>query len=205
MAEVKRVAAEIRTRLPRLEVLVNNAGALFGERQVTVDGHERTFALNHLVPYFLLTLELLPLLERSAPARVVNVSSEAHRMGKLDLGDLQSEKGYGQLTPAYGRSKLANILFSAELARRMAGKGVTSNSLHPGSVASEFGRTGRGFYLVLANLARRFLKSPEQGARTSLLLATDPSLAEVSGEYYVGKRKKKPSGPARDTELARRL
>jgi NAD(P)-dependent dehydrogenase (short-subunit alcohol dehydrogenase family) len=206
MAEVRRVAAEIRAQVPRLDVLVNNAGAIFGDRQVTVDGYERTFALNHL-SYFLLTLELLPLVEKSAPARIVNVSSEAHRMGGLDFDDLQSEKSYGQLK-AYGRSKLANILFTTELARRLAERGVTgvtANSLHPGSVASEFGKTGKGLYRALANLVRGLLKTPEQGARTSLLLAAEPSVEGVTGAYYVGKKAKKPSGPARDAGAARRL
>ena len=203
LAEVRRVAAEIRDRFAAVHVLVNNAGGIFGRRELTVDGHERTFALNHLA-YFLLTHELLDALKRGAPARVVSVASAAHRVGTLDFDDLGLARRYAPFR-AYGRSKLANILFTRELARRLAGTGVTANCLHPGTIASNFGRSGSRAFAFLVRLGRPFLLGTVRGARTSLYLAASPEAAQVTGQYFVRCRLTQPSRRARDPELARRL
>ena len=147
MANVVEAAAEFKARHDRLHILVNNAGALFMERQVTADGYERTFALNHLA-YFLLTELLLPVMERSAPARIVNVASEAQRMGRINFDDLMSERKYAGFG-AYAQSKLANVMFTYELARRLEGTDITANVLHPGFVASGFGQNNTGWMMRL--------------------------------------------------------
>lgn len=190
-AEVRRLAAELDAALPRIDVLLNNAGAVFTERVLTADGLEQTFALNHLA-YFLLTQLLLGKLTASAPARIINVSSEAHRIGKLDFSDLQAEKKYGAFS-VYGASKLANLLFTRELAKRLAGTGVTVNAMHPGTVATGFGRNNQGFVGFLVKLAAPFLRTPEKAARTALLLASDPGLEAVSGEYYMDSKPRRPT------------
>jgi len=197
LAEVRRLAAELQATLPRLDVLVNNAGAIHQRRKASPDGLELTFAVNHLAPY-LLTRLLLPKLRESAPARVVTVASEAHRMGAIDWQDLQSERGYGT-------SKLMNILFAAALARRLAGTGVTSNSLHPGVVATGFGKNDPGSFRFLVRLARPFLLSPERGARTSVHVAAAPELVSVSGRYFKDRREATPSAAARDEASQERL
>jgi NAD(P)-dependent dehydrogenase (short-subunit alcohol dehydrogenase family) len=202
-SEVRRLAREVRERVPRLDLLVNNAGAIFAEREVSADGLEMTFALNHL-GYFLLTLELLPLLERAPGARIVNVASTAHERGTIDFGDLQGERAYG-MWKAYQQSKLANVLFTRELARRLGGRGVTANALHPGVFASGFGRNGRGFFSRLVMLGAPFLSSPEKGARTTLHVATSPELGGVTGRYFSDCREKIPSKAARDDQAALRL
>jgi retinol dehydrogenase-12 len=203
LSEVRRLGAEVRARLPALHVLVNNAGAIFVAREETKEGFERTFALNHLA-YFLLTHELQEMLEASAPARVVNVSSDAHMAGKLDFDDLQCARGYGGMR-AYGTSKLMNVLFTRELARRLAGTGVTANCLHPGVVASNFGRNRPGLFSALVRLGAPFLASPEKGARTSLFLASDPAVEGKSGGYYRSCREASPSAEATDDLAAARL
>jgi NAD(P)-dependent dehydrogenase (short-subunit alcohol dehydrogenase family) len=196
---VRRLAAELVAALPRIDVLVNNAGAMHMTRKESEDGHELTFAVNHLAP-FLLTSLLLPRLRASAPARVVTVSSEAHRMGPLDLDDVEARRGYGGMK-VYGRSKLANVLFSNALARREAGSGVTSNSLHPGVVATGFGRNDPGWMRVLVTIARPFLVAPEKGARTSIHVAASPALDGVTGRYFKDSR----APFARDEAVERRL
>jgi retinol dehydrogenase-12 len=201
--QVIRLAAEVRDRAGRLDLLVNNAGAIFAERQVSADGVEMTLALNHLA-YFQLTLELLPLLAASPEARVVNVASMAHEHGTIDFDDLQLERTYG-MWKAYGQSKLANVLFTAELARRLAGSRVTANALHPGAVASGFGRNHPGFFGKLVALGAPFLASPEKGARTTLHVATSPELRGVSGRYFSACRERLPSRAARDQDTALRL
>jgi len=203
MAEVRRLAAELEGALPRIDVLVNNAGAIHMTRKSTPDGLETTFAVNHLAP-FLLTNLLLPRLRASAPARVVTVASEAHKVGALDLDDLQSEKGYSGMT-VYGRSKLANILFSDELARRTAGTGVTSNSLHPGVVATGFGHNDPGLLRFAVRLLRPFLIDAKKGARTSIHVASSPELEGVTGKYFKSSRLAKPAPYALDEATARRL
>jgi retinol dehydrogenase-12 len=201
--EVRRLAQEVRERTPRLDLLVNNAGAIFDERAVSADGLEMTFALNHLA-YFLLTLELLPILEEGSASRIVNVSSVAHERGSIDFDDLQAERGYS-MWRAYQQSKLANVLFTRELARRLGGRGVTTNALHPGVIASGFGRNGRGFFSRFVALGAPLLASPERGARTTIHVATAPELAGVTGRYFSGCREKTPSKAAQDDAAALRL
>jgi NAD(P)-dependent dehydrogenase (short-subunit alcohol dehydrogenase family) len=202
LAEVRRLAADLAARLPRIDVLLHNAGAMHASRKVTPDGLELTFAANHLAPW-LLTRLLWPRLVESR-ARVVSVASEAHRMAPLDLHDLQSERGYSPWT-AYGRSKLCNVLFAAELARRAAGTGVTSNSLHPGVVATGFGRNDGGVNRLLFTLVRPFLLTAEKGARTSIHVASAPALEGVTGRYFKDSREATPSAAARDERAARGL
>ena len=206
-AEVRRLAAEVLQRHGSLHVLVNNAGVLRVRRTLTVDGLELTFALNHLA-YFLLTQLLLDRLRESAPARVVNVSSVAHARARLDFDDLQNARRFRGMS-VYGQSKLANVLFTYELARRLEGSGVTANSLHPGFVATRFGGgnpgvMGRAIWLG-TRLARPFALSPARGARSSIYLATSPEVEHVSGRYFVD-GEATPSSPASyDEESARRL
>ena len=185
-AEVRRVAAEYRAANPRLDVLVNNAGALFTSRQVSADGIEMTLALNHL-NYFLLTHLLLDMLKASAPARIVNVSSAAHVGGRINLQDIQLTRGYSSWG-AYSQSKLANVLFTYELARRLEGSGVTVNALHPGFVATRFGRSNGGLFDPLFRLFQVAAITPEQGAETSIYLASSPEVEGVSGRYFDKKK-----------------
>jgi retinol dehydrogenase-14 len=206
MESVRRGAAELLERLPRIDVLVNNAGAVLGTRQETVDGLERTFATNHLGP-FLLTVLLLDRLKESAPSRIVNVSSAAHNGAPrgLDFDDLQSTRGYRGMK-AYSASKLANIYFTVELARRLEGTGVTANCLHPGTVATGFARDGDTRLLRIGvAIASPFMLSPARGAETSIYLASSPEVEGVSGRYFARCRPRQPSRAARDSEAARRL
>src|SRR5271166_1748914 len=188
---------------PRVDVLVNNAGAMFGERQVTPEGLELTFALNHMA-YFVLTQALRERLVASAPARIVSTSSTAHQGASLDFDDLQSAKGYSGFK-VYGRSKLANILFTRELAHRLAGTGVTANCLHPGVVATRFGDSSGGWVSRLMPVARLFFISPEKGADTIVHLASSPEIEKTSGEYFVKREIIEPSPAARDDAAAKRL
>ena len=203
VSEARRAADEFRQRYQRLHVLVNNAGALFGDRQVTSEGLERTFALNHMA-YFALTATLLDLLRASAPARVVTVSSEAARGGRIELSDLQMERRYLGIRQ-YCNTKLMNLVFAFELARRLQGTGVTSNAVHPGAIASGFAMQGAGWYGVLTRLARPFLIGEVKGARAQIKAASDPSLETVTGRYFVRQREKPPPRAALDQVLAGRL
>lgn len=203
LAEMKRVAAEIAAAQPRIDVLVNNAGALFSQREMTGDGFERTFALDHL-SYFVVTAGLRERLLGTPGARIVNTSSDAHRGAHFDIDDLQSAKGYSGIQ-AYARAKLANILFTRELARRLKGRGVTANSLHPGVVATRFGHESGGIVSGLLRIAQRFAISPEKGARTIVYLASSPEVAGVNGEYFYKCRPKEPTRAARDDRLAAAL
>ena len=204
LKEVRRLADEVLASADRVHVLLNNAGVTLLQRQLTVDGLEGTFATNHLA-YFLLTGLLLPRLRESAPARIVNVASDAHRFGgRLDLHDLQNERRYGAMR-VYGQSKTANLLFTQELARRIAGSGVSANALHPGGIRSNLGRSEGKALEVVRKLVGLFLKSPEEGARTSLYLASAPEVEGVSGRYFERCREHTPAAHARDPELARRL
>ena len=184
---MRRLAQEVLAAYPRLDVLVNNVGGYWATRHTTEDGLERTFAVNHLAP-FLLTNLLLDRLRASAPARVVTVSSGAQSMGRIDFDDLQGERDYsGQR--AYNQSKLANVMFTYELARRLEGSGVTANALHPGVVRTAFGREdSSGWMRVMLPLARPFMKSPARGAETSVYLASSPEVADVSGRYFANSR-----------------
>ncbi len=203
LEEVRKLAGEFRARYDRLDVLVNNAGAVFSRRSITVDGFERTFALNHLA-YFLLTNLLTDLLRSNAPARVVNVSSDAHQGAVLDFDDLQIEHKYTGFR-AYGRSKLANILFTYELARRLEGTGVTANCLHPGVVSTGFNKNNGILMRVGMTLARPFFISPEKGAQTIVYLASSPEVNGVTGEYFINCTTTTSSPPSYDDEAARRL
>lgn len=203
LADMKRVGAEIAAAEPRIDVLINNAGALFSSRQVTADGLELTFATNHLA-YFVLTHGLRERLMASAPARVVNTSSNAHNGARLDFGDLQSAKGYRGLK-VYGRSKLCNILYTRELARRSAGTGITANCLHPGFVATRFGDQSGGLLAYGVRIAKTFAISPEKGADTLVYLASSVEVAGVSGRYFYKCRPAMPSTEANDDTAAERL
>jgi NAD(P)-dependent dehydrogenase (short-subunit alcohol dehydrogenase family) len=199
---VRRAAGEFHERHARLDVLINNAGGFFWRRQESVDSIEMTLALNHLAP-FLLTNLLLDRLKASAPARVINVSSDVHRSVQMDFDDLQMEHGYSAWK-AYGRSKLALTLFTYELARRLGGSHVTSNAVHPGFVATGIGLTN-AFLRLLQPVMRLFAKSPEEGAETSIYLAASPDVASTTGAYFADKQAV-PSSPASyDESAAERL
>ncbi|HLH98954.1 MAG TPA: SDR family oxidoreductase [Xanthobacteraceae bacterium] len=203
LAEVRQVAAAIAAEEPRIDVLINNAGNIFARRGETVEGLERTFALNHMA-YFVLTRELKARLLASAPARIVNTASRAHRGNSLDFDDLQMRKDYRALI-AYGRSKLANILFTRELARRLAGTGVTANCLHPGFVATGLGQRGAGFFGIMVRASMLFAGKAEDGAKTVVHLAAAPELATTTGGYFADCRPVTPSLDAQDDAAAKRL
>ena len=198
--EMKRVAAEIAHKEPRIDVLINNAGAMFSSRRFTEDGLEYTFALNHLA-YFVVTEGLRERLLASLPARIVNTSSAAHQGARLDFDDLQSAKVSGAMK-AYGRSKLCNILFTRELARRLHGTGVTANCLHPGFVSTRFGDQSGGVISRFVGLAKLFAISPEKGAETIIYLASTAAVTETTGEYFYKCRPITPSHAARDDRAA---
>jgi retinol dehydrogenase 12 len=202
LAQVRDLAGRL-GGLPAIDVLVSNAGLVVGERSLTDDGIEQTFAVNHLAP-FLLTNLLLSKLEASQGARIVNVASVAHRTAALNLDDVASPRRYVPML-AYSNSKLANVLFTRELARRLAGTPVTANCLHPGVVRSGFGHTGRPWLKLGVVIAGPFMKTPEAGARTLVYLASSPDVGARSGGYYVNRRLRRPSRAARDDDLARRL
>jgi NAD(P)-dependent dehydrogenase (short-subunit alcohol dehydrogenase family) len=203
-AEVRRLAGEVLDAYPRLEVLVNNVGWFWAHRHVTADGLEHTFAVNHLGP-FLLTNLLLGRLKASAPARVVTVSSGAHAMGRINFDDLQGSPAYsGQR--AYNASKLANVMFTYELARRLAGSGVTATVLHPGVTRTEFGAGDQaGFIKVMLPLLRPFMKTPAAGAATPIYLASSAEVEGVTGRYFVNRRPKTSNKGSHDTATAARL
>jgi NAD(P)-dependent dehydrogenase (short-subunit alcohol dehydrogenase family) len=203
-ADVRRLAEEVARGHDRLDVLVNNAGGIRSRREETPDGIEWTWAVNHLAP-FLLTNLLADLLKASAPARVVTVSSDAHIGARLDLDDLQFTRRRYAAMAVYGQSKLANILFTVELARRLQGAGVAANCLHPGVVGSEFGSKSGGVFALGWRLVKPFALSTEKGARTSIYLATSPDVAGVTGSYFVRSQPVTPSSQAQDADLARGL
>ncbi len=189
--------------LPAIDVLVNNAGLVGGARQVTADGFEHTMAVNHLAPFALTNL-LLPKLTAGGQARVVTVSSAAHRGARLSLDDLNLEHGYSAMR-AYANSKLANILFTRELARRLSGSTVTANCLHPGTVRTRFGQSGSSWMRAGLRLGGPLMRSPESGASTVIYLASAPAVGGRSGGYYVSGKLREPSRAARDDQAARRL
>jgi NAD(P)-dependent dehydrogenase (short-subunit alcohol dehydrogenase family) len=202
-ADIRRVAAELLAAYPAIHVLVNNAGVVNLRYSTTADGIETVFAVNHLA-YFLLTNLLLARLRASAPARIVNVASEVHRIGKIDFDDLGHEHAYKTMR-VYGTSKLANLLFTYELARRLDGTGVTVNAVHPGAVATRLGQNNGRIATLLTRFLAPFFRSPERGAETSILLATAPELAAVSGRYFVNRREARSSRASHDAAAARRL
>ena len=201
--QVRALAGRLNQTLDRIDVLINNAGLVLNERRVTPDGYEYVFAVNHLAP-FLLTNLLRPKLTASAPARVITVSSDAHTAARLDLDDPNLEHGWSSWR-SYSNSKLANILFTRELARRLDGTGVTANCLHPGVVRTGFGRDARPLMRVGITIARPFMLSPERGADTIVYLASSPDVAAKTGGYYVKREPREPSAAARDDGLARGL
>jgi len=202
-AQVRQLAGEVLDAYPRLDVLINNVGGFWAHRHETVDGLEHTFALNHLAP-FLLTHLLLDRLTASAPARVVTVSSGAHATGRIDFDDLQGSATYsGQR--AYNASKLANIMFTYELARRLEGSGVTATVLHPGVVRTNFGAEDQAGIKVILPLVRPFLKTPAGGAATSIYLASSAQVDGVTGRYFANRKPRTSSKPSYDTAAAARL
>jgi NAD(P)-dependent dehydrogenase (short-subunit alcohol dehydrogenase family) len=205
MSEVRRLAGEFKAKYPQLDVLINNAGAVFTKRLETVDGYEMTFALNHL-SYFLLTNLLIDSLKSPPAARIVNVSSGAHTGGHIDFDDLQNKKGYGmQGFRAYSNSKLANVLFTYELARRLDGSTVTANALEPGVVATGFGHNNSGLLNWALSLFQFFSKTPAQGAETVVYLASSPEVQVVSGKYFADCKPVDSSADSKDPAIAKRL
>ncbi len=219
LPQVRRLAGEFRARYRHLHVLINNAGTIFPPRSSTEDGFETTFVVNHLAP-FLLTHLLLDLLKSSAPSRIVNVASSSHKVGSIDFNGLRGKKrrsGPFAGWRSYNQSKLANILFTFELSRRLEGTGVTANCLHPGMVATNAASESLGFPWALINryrpfltrlflgLPRTFLKTPEQGAETSIYLAASPDAEGISGRYFINKLEARSSGKSRDRFTAQRL
>jgi len=203
-SEVRRLANEMLQTYPRVDVLVNNVGGYWNTRHVTADGLEHTFALNHLAP-FLLTNLLLDRLKQSARARVVTVASNAHATGQIDFDDLQGERSYSG-SRAYNQSKLANILFTYELARRLQASAVTANALHPGVVNTSFGAEDPGgVQRLIIPFARPFMKTPSQGAATSIHLASAPDLELVTGRYFANSKPKRSSKRSYDEAAAARL
>lgn len=203
-AQVRRLADEFKRKYSRLDVLMNNAGAFFNRRQESVDGIELTLALNHL-SYFLLTQELLDLLKASAPSRIVNVASDAHQPVQLDFDDLENRRRYSGF-PVYGQSKLANVLFTYELARRLQGTGVTANVLHPGFVATNFAHNNGALIRVGMRIFQRFAGlKPDEGVQTQLYLATSPEVEGVTGQYFVKSKPARSSPASYDEAAARRL
>jgi NAD(P)-dependent dehydrogenase (short-subunit alcohol dehydrogenase family) len=202
--EVRRLAEEVLQRLPRIDVLVNNVGGYWNTRHVTADGLERTFALNHLAP-FLLTSLLLDRLQECTRARVVTVSSNAQSLGRIDFDDLQGERSYSG-AQAYNQSKLANVLFTYELARRLTGTAVTANALHPGVVDTSFGAEDPGrVQRVFVPFLRPFMKTPAQGAATSIHVASAPELEQVSGRFFANSKPRRSSDRSYDEAAAARL
>ncbi len=193
-------AEEFQRKYPRLDVLINNAGVYTSHREVTPDGLERTFEVNYLSG-FLLTHLLLDLLKKSAPSRIVNVSSRAHSGGTIHFDDLQGEQRYGGFG-AYGQSKLAQILFTQELARRLQGTRVTVNACHPGVIRTNLGMGGTS---AVVRFVRMFFKGPEKGAETPIYLSVSPEVAGVTGKYFANKHLREPSRAAQDPDVARRL
>ncbi len=203
-SEVRRLADEVLQRLPRVDVLVNNVGGYWETRRVTTDGLEHTFALNHLAP-FLLTNLLLDRLHQGSAARVVTVASKAHSLGEIHFDDLQGERSYSG-SRAYNQSKLANVLFTYELARKLRGTSVTANALHPGMVSTAFGAEDPALvHRLVVPFMRSFMKSPSQGAATSIQVASDPGLERVTGRYFANRKPTRSSKASYDEAAAARL
>jgi NAD(P)-dependent dehydrogenase (short-subunit alcohol dehydrogenase family) len=203
MANVRQAAYEFKKRHTHLHILVNNAGGFFNSRQLTSDGYEMTFALNHL-SYFLLTHLLLDTLKSSAPARIVNVSSDAHRGAKLDFDDLQNEKKFSGFS-VYGQSKLANVLFTYQLAQHLNGSGIAVNAVHPGFVATGFAKNNGSLYAIGMNLLSIFARKPDKGAETSIYLASSPEVEGVTGKYFSDCKAVESSAESYDRTAQQRL
>lgn len=201
---IRAFAEEFKSKYDKLHILVNNAGLILSERSMTEDNIESTFAINHL-GYFLTTYLLLDLLKASAPARIVSVSSEGHRLGHINFNDINYENNKYKGLNVYCDSKLANILFTKELAKRLHGTGVTANCLHPGVIASNFSSGTKDLFGLAVKLSKRFLMTTEQGAETQIFLASSPEVEGITGEYFDKKRIKTPSREAQDPEVAEKL
>jgi NAD(P)-dependent dehydrogenase (short-subunit alcohol dehydrogenase family) len=202
-SQIRRLVQEFRPRFPRLDVLVNNAGAFFLRRRESEDGIEKTWALDHL-NYFLLTNLLLDVIEDSAPARIVNVASGSHRRADMHFDDLGLKNGYSGMR-AYGQAKLGNILFTYELARRLEGSGVTVNAVHPGFVATNIGSDNGWLVNQVMKVVHLFGRSPKQGAETVVYLASSPEVEGVSGKYFFDKQPIETSAISYDRKTAQRL
>ncbi len=200
---IRLFADDFKQKCRRLHVLVNNAGIYISRRVLTVDGLESTFAINH-VGYFLLTNLLLDVLKASAPARIINIASQAHRNGRIDFENLRGERAYSGMR-AYSQSKLANVLFTYELARRLEGSGVTVNCVHPGVVRTNFGRDSGGYMSVIVRILAPFMRSPQKGAETAIYLASSKKLEHVTGKYYADLTEKRSSSLSYNEGLATRL
>ncbi len=203
-SNVRRLAGQVQQRCDKLDILINNAGTVYAERKLTRDGIERTLATNHLAPFLLTNLLHGQLAAAGGSARVVTVSSDAHRFGRIDLDDLGGQARYSPIG-AYSNSKLANILFTTELTRRWKGEGVTANSLHPGVVRTNIWSNSKGGLRLLTWLAQPFMISAERGARTIVYLAASSEVDGTTGAYFVKCREVVPAPAARDAELAARL
>jgi NAD(P)-dependent dehydrogenase (short-subunit alcohol dehydrogenase family) len=202
---VRALARDALERYPHIEVLVNNAGAMFATRRVTVDGIEQTWALNHLAPFLLTTL-LLDRIKASAPARIITTTSDAHKGKLIPFDDLNAERSYrGRGYTRYGESKLANILFTLELARRLDGTGVTAYCFHPGLVATGFNHNNGVLMSAAMAIIAPFSRSPRKAAQTLVWLADSPDVSKQSGGYYLNRERGVPSRPAQDADVARRL
>ncbi len=203
-SDIRELAHQFKDQYDRLDVLVNNAGATFAERQQSIDGIEMTFALNHL-GYFLLTNLLVDLLEKSTPARIINVSSSLHKMGKLDFEDIPFDNGYTR-SKAYQRTKLANIAFTYELARRLSNQSVTVNAMNPGLVATNVGKAAGGFTAKIKDIVDKIGGiTPEEGSKTIIYLASSPEVSGVSGRYFVKEKSVPSSKTSYDLEFCRNL
>jgi NAD(P)-dependent dehydrogenase (short-subunit alcohol dehydrogenase family) len=203
-ASIRQLAKDFTDAHERLDVLVNNAGIFQARSSVTVDGMEQTFAVNHLAP-FLLTSLLADRIKKSRPARIVTTSSIAHKGARIDFDDMQFERRHYSGIRAYGQSKLANILFTKELAKRLQGSGVTSNCFHPGGVRTNLAGGNPWYFRLIWTIISPFLISPEKGADTGIFLASSPSLEGVTGKYFVKRIETRPSNEANDEEAASRL
>ncbi|MCE7945835.1 MAG: SDR family oxidoreductase [Chloroflexi bacterium CFX4] len=203
MAEVRRLADQVKAAYSRLHVLLNNAGAYYATRQMSADGYEMSFALNHL-SYFYLTVLLLDLLKASAPSRIINVSSSAHMFAKLNLTDPHNPKRYNGLR-IYGETKLANLAFTYALARRLQGTGVTANAMHPGLVRTGFGHNTNGLMTQIFSVLQRFGLTPEQGADTAVYLASSPEVEGVTGKYFTKRQAIASSRAAHDQQTGEAL
>ena len=203
--EVRKLGSEFKTKYQHLHVLVNNAGAVFSKRQTTVDGLEMTFALDHLA-YFLLTNLLLETVKASAPARIINISSQGQGIGKINFDDLQGEKSYGLFGfTAYAQAKLANVMFTYELARRLQGTGVTVNAVGPGTVSTNFGVSNKGIFGALTKFATRSAKTPADAAKTAIRLASAPEMQNETGKFYYNEREIRSSKLSHNVATQKRL
>jgi NAD(P)-dependent dehydrogenase (short-subunit alcohol dehydrogenase family) len=202
-AQIRKLAADfLATRKP-LHVLLNNAGLFNLKRALTSDGLEEVFAVNHLA-YFMLTILLLDRIKESAPARIINIASDLHQRATLKFDDLGGERSYGGMS-SYGQSKLANVVFTYELARRLAGTGVTANCVHPGGVATNLAKNNGMLATVAWKVIGAFMKSPENGARTQIYLASSPEVEGVTGKYFIDSKEARSSAESHDATVARRL